>query len=259
MIFHSFSLALAGTVTTAALLTLSPKNTPDDETTSASTHLEQVVRGKAVYRVACASCHGTDGTGHGPISGNLRTRPRDFTKAVYKSRSTASGQLPTDEDLDRSITTGVHGSTMPAFERLAPEDRTAIVQYLKSLSPRFADSTEYPLDVLAYGPQIGSSPQSFALGRAIYLKMQCDNCHGTNGRGDGQSAAMQHDDFGDFVHTTDLTLASDYKFAHSVKDVYRIFSTGMNGVAMPSFASTLQDTDRWHLANYVWSLAHPAE
>jgi len=84
--------------------------------------------------------------------------------------------------------------------------------------------------------------------------MQCDNCHGAFGAGDGISSEMQHDDFGNFVHTTDLTIASDFKFAQSVPDVYRIFSTGMNGSPMPSYAATLPDTDRWHLANYVWGL-----
>jgi len=210
-----------------------------------------------VYDIACATCHGLDGRGNGPIAANLLTRPRDFTKAVYKSRSTASGQLPTDRDLDRALMTGVHASTMPGFARMNPHDCEALIEYIKSFSSRFSDSTEYPLEVLQFGPQIPASIMSIERGREVYLKMQCDNCHGTLGGGDGVSSQIQHDDFGDHVHTTDLTNPSDYKFARTVQDVYRIFSTGMNGVAMPSYASTIQDTDRWNLANYVWGLGHP--
>ncbi|MDP4200566.1 MAG: c-type cytochrome [Bacteroidota bacterium] len=237
----------------AATMKLSPFGLGPASNAPASNPSETIARGKTVFDIACSPCHGLDGAGDGPLSANMRTRPRDLTKGVYKSRSTASGQLPTDEDLDRSIMTGVHFSTMPAF-RMSPTDCDAVIQYLKTLSPRFSDSTEYPLEVLTFGQMILPSTQSIERGRAVYVKMQCESCHGAAGKGDGVSAEIQHDDFGSFVHTTDLTNVSDFKFAQSAQDVYRIFSTGLNGVAMPSYASTLPDTDRWHLANYVWNL-----
>jgi mono/diheme cytochrome c family protein len=257
MKIQTLSILLAGSLTVAALLGM--RSTPADDPSIIAPTSEMLARGKAMYNIACVACHGLDGTGKGPISGNLVTRPRDFTKGVYKNRTTASGQLPADQDLEHAISIGVHSSMMPGLSRVAPEDRAAIVEYIKSFCARFTDSTEYPLDVLKETMPIVATQESIIKGRAIYLKMQCDNCHGTYGAGNGVSAYIQHDDFGDHVHTTDLTSAADYKFADDVSDVYRIFSTGMNGVAMPSYAGTIGDSDRWHLANYVWNLAHPNE
>jgi mono/diheme cytochrome c family protein len=143
---------------------------------------------------------------------------------------------------------------MPGFRQVSPSNRWAIVQFIKTFSERFNDSTEYPLDTLIFGKQIISSPRSLSIGRKIYLQMKCADCHGISGRGDGAASLSQVDDARHAVHTTDLTNHSDYKFSYTVHDVYRIFSTGLNGVPMPSYIDVLSDDDRWNLANYVWSL-----
>ena len=221
---------------------------------SAPISQETLERGREMFNISCVPCHGADGTGNGPISGNLRTKPRDFTRGIYLNRSTASGELPTDYDMYHTITTGLHNTAMPSFRQMRPEDRWDIVQYLKTFSPRFTDSTEYPLDVLNVGIEILPSPQSYAKGRALYRLMQCANCHGVNGEGDGPASQTLVDDFRNQILPTNLTNPSDFKFARSVVDVFRIFSTGLNGTPMPSFAQSLSDTDRWHLANYVWAL-----
>ncbi len=232
-----------------------PSTTPDPMTTATPVpSTETLEHGKAMFNISCAPCHGADGTGNGPISANLRSKPRDLTKGIYLNRSTASGELPTDYDLFRTITTGLHNTAMPSFRQMRQQDRWAIVQYIKTLSPRFADSTEYPLDVLNVGTQVLPSPQSLERGRTLFLQMQCANCHGSGGEGNGPSASSLVDDFKNPIRPTDLTNPSDYKFSHSVLDVFRIFSTGLNGTPMPSYAASLSETDRWHLANYVWSL-----
>ena len=213
-----------------------------------------LARGKVMYNTACSPCHGTDGSGKGPLAANLRTQPRDLTRGVYKNRSTASGQLPTDYDLYHTITGGIHNTAMPFFRNIAPDDRWAIVLYIKTLSAKFADSNEYPLNIVDFGQSVPSSPQSLMNGRKIYIQMKCAECHGTNGQGDGPAAGTHTDDFGNPIGTTDLTNFSEYKFCKNVQDVFRIFSTGLNGAPMPSYAGTLSEEDRWHLANYVWAL-----
>jgi len=55
---------------------------------------------------------------------------------VFKFRSTASGELPQDEDIFRTISRGVVGY-MPGFEGMAPSDRWKLVYYIKSLVPDF--------------------------------------------------------------------------------------------------------------------------
>ena len=56
-----------------------------------------VAKGKAVYEKKCAVCHGVDGKGNGPAEFVLFPKPRDFTRGIFKIRSTTT--LPTDNDL----------------------------------------------------------------------------------------------------------------------------------------------------------------
>src|SRR6185295_9059741 len=62
---------------------------------------EFVARGKAVFKKACAGCHGDGGKGDGPVPGkyNLTLAPADLTRplASIKIRSTAYGTPPADE------------------------------------------------------------------------------------------------------------------------------------------------------------------
>src|SRR2546427_12994931 len=78
---------------------------------------EDSTAGKNVYVKWCAGCHGETGAGHGPAASTMLPRPRNFTGAVYKVRTTASGQLPTDADLIRPIDDGHPRSAVPACHR----------------------------------------------------------------------------------------------------------------------------------------------
>ena len=55
--------------------------------------------GRRVYLRYCVGCHGQDGDGAGENAQWIEPKPRDFTAAVFKCRSTPTGTLPTDEDL----------------------------------------------------------------------------------------------------------------------------------------------------------------
>ena len=69
--------------------------------------------GKTIYEERCTQCHGVDGRGNGAAAPALMPRPRDFAAAQYKLRTTETGSLPTDDDLIRTITYGVPGTSMP--------------------------------------------------------------------------------------------------------------------------------------------------
>ena len=75
-------------------------------------------RGKEVYDVRCVECHGALGKGDGPAAHLMMPRPRDFTLARYKIRSTETGSLSTDDDLQRSVRQGLYGSAMPAWQKI---------------------------------------------------------------------------------------------------------------------------------------------
>src|SRR5207245_1108762 len=96
-------------------------------------HAQDTTAGKRVYVKWCAGCHGEAGAGDGPAANAMLPRPRNFTGAVYKIRSTASGQLPTDADLMRAIEEGLPGSAMPAWKgRLSDGERRNVMAYLKT-------------------------------------------------------------------------------------------------------------------------------
>jgi mono/diheme cytochrome c family protein len=222
-----------------------------------------LVRGKLMFNFSCAPCHGKEGKGDGPLAANLNNTPDDLTTGFFHNRSTAFGQLPTDYDIYRTITSGIHNTAMPLFQQMLPEDRGAVVQYIKTLSPFFSDSTQYPLTIVRIGEPIQSNLHSLKEGRRIYLETGCANCHGMRGRGDGPNktqpmagllAGMHIDEADTNIKPTDLTNPSEYAFARSVADVCRILATGLNVAAMPSFAKRLSEEERWNLANYVWAL-----
>lgn len=92
------------------------------------------------FEMRCASCHGRDGSGQGPASSGLAVPPRDFRQADFKYKSSPDGALPTDGDLDITVRNGKLANGMPAFSGLSEDDRHAIIQYLKTFSPRWAEA-----------------------------------------------------------------------------------------------------------------------
>lgn len=95
--------------------------------------------GKRVYFQRCAVCHGPDGKGNGPAAPSIFPRPRDFSKGVFKYKSTAAGEPPTDEDLFRTVRDGLPASAMPYFAGLLDEEELrAVVEQVKSFSTAFS-------------------------------------------------------------------------------------------------------------------------
>jgi len=105
---------------------------------------EAFLRGRAVYEANCAVCHGTGGDGNGMAAHMFRVQPRDFRRGLFKFRSTPSGSLPTDGDLMRTITEGIRWTGMVARPDLPKADRTAVVQYIETFSPRFTGERPSP-------------------------------------------------------------------------------------------------------------------
>ena len=220
--------------------------------------------GEWVYRGLCIGCHGVDGDGNGAVweladvyapEHKLPRRPRDFTEAVFKLRSTPSGSFPTDVDLFKSISRGlVADHDMPAFKFLPERDRWAVVAYIKTLSPRWeeeADWQEAPITIAE--PPLPDAGMLVA-GKGVYERMQCAECHGPVGKGDGPSAPGLEDDSGLPIVPRDFTDAAQFVGDSNPKGVYQTFTTGLDGTPMPSFADFLDEDQRWQLVWYVTSL-----
>ncbi len=190
-------------------------------------------RGLPVYLKACAACHGNLGNGQGSAGVNLKPLPRDFTTGVYKFRTTASGELPTDADLLAMVNLGIPGTQMPAWANLLSEqEKVDVVAYIKSLSPDFAEETPVPLGIPEAPPATALSIQE---GHMVYMKLECWSCHGGTGKGDGKTAKTLTDDWGHPILPRDMTQAR-YRAGNDAKSIYRTFSTGLNGTPMAAYA-----------------------
>jgi cbb3-type cytochrome c oxidase subunit III len=215
--------------------------------------VEAQPRGKAVYDTHCVECHGVAGKGDGASAAYLVPRPRDFTTGKYKIRTTASGNVPSDDDLIGSVRRGLYGTAMPGWDRILPDgDIADVVQYIKSLSPQFAAQPAQPV---AIGDGLPTSPASIARGLQVYDKLQCGKCHGSDGRGTGAVTQAFEDDWRMPLRAADLTEPWTFHGGATSRDIYLRFRTGMTGTPMPSFADAASDAEMWDLANYVVSLA----
>jgi cytochrome c oxidase cbb3-type subunit I/II len=211
-----------------------------------------VTQGREVYDEHCIGCHGPKGDGNGPAATFLFPRPRNFTAGVFKFRTTPSGSLPTDGDLYRTITRGVRWTAMPTWHEVPDKDRVAVIAFIKTLSRRWKEERLEPAVPLPPPPP--ATPQVLARGRDLYQNAKCWECHGSEGRGDGPSAAQLKDDFDLPIRPTDFT-RGQLKGGAQVSDVYRALTLGLDGTPMPSFADALDETARWALAYYILSLS----
>lgn len=101
---------------------------------------EVLERGARAYGLFCVSCHGVDGSGRGNASRSFDTPPRDFREAAFAYVSGPAGSLPSDADLQETILHGRPGTGMPAWDGLDPADVHAVIQYLKTFSPRWKEA-----------------------------------------------------------------------------------------------------------------------
>jgi mono/diheme cytochrome c family protein len=106
------------------------------------------VAGGYTYRTHCASCHGADGKGEGPMAENLRFRPPDLTLIARRN----GGGFPADRVLrivdGRNPLKGHGGTDMPIWGDAFKNAETgyddvqvkakvqSVVDYLKTIQAR---------------------------------------------------------------------------------------------------------------------------
>ncbi len=223
---------------------------------------DAVRRGQAIYHNQCAVCHGIGGDGNGFLAYGFDVKPRDFRQGWYKFRSTRNGELPTFDDVERTIRQGVPNSTMPAWGQfLSPSEIHDVARYLATFSERFTDAWRESRQ-----PQkltVPEAPADLAVlsgrGAELYKSLSCNSCHGDKGQGNGSSAATLKDNWEIPTTPTDLTYKWLFKNGHAPADVYRTIVGGLAGTPMPATEGAVSDErDRWALVSYVLSLS-PAE
>lgn len=207
--------------------------------------------GKQEYRRYCVGCHGQEGDGMGENAQWIDPRPRDFTAAVFKCRSTPTGTLPTDDDLFRSVSRGFVTTNMPSWEPLTRQTRADLVAYIKTFSSRWSQGAGTPIAIPAETP---ATLESILRGREVFQRMECWKCHGPAGHGDGPSASTLMDSKDNPIRPYNFSTGSRFKCGDSNEDLYRIFMTGVDGTPMPSFADILQPNEAWDLVHFLRTL-----
>ncbi|HEM46536.1 MAG TPA: c-type cytochrome, partial [Alphaproteobacteria bacterium] len=199
--------------------------------------------------------------GDGPAADHMLPRPRDFTAARYQVRTTANGELPTDDDILAILEHGMPGTAMPAWPNLDDRQRRDVVAYIKSFSRYFEDASPEPMEFAA---DPGGGADAIAAGEAVYQDLECWKCHGETGRGSGQSTPTLEDWRKLPIRAADLTEPWNFNGGTGAEMIYRRMMTGLDGTPMPAFSDAVASgvvtpEQLWQVAHYVASLAPGAE
>lgn len=253
----------SGTSTAPAVVDVSAllKPTPD-----------LLAKGKNVYGINCASCHGTTGRGDGPASAALNPKPRDFTSGYWKYGGGLARVVRTDSE-------GSPGTAMASFSILPLEDRVAVAHYIRSLSPKpeedkpadlawlvppgqpkggggGAESTglaagsaptgpvipiEKAMAALAEAePPIGSAAAAPEPGPGADLFAQrCASCHGASGQGGVRVRMLGSAPYA-YVETRSLGAARG-EWTTSSAAFERLVLSGIPGFVMPANGDLSRD------------------
>lgn len=215
---------------------------------------QTLLRGQDVYQANCAVCHGIAGDGNGPAASMFQIRPRDFRPGIYKFRSTAFSSLPTDDDLLRTVSHGLRWTGMIGFFNLGESNGRAVIQYIKTFSPRFVN--EKPGKPIAVPPAPAKSQDMVGEGKRLYRQLGCNACHGEQGRGDGPSAGALKDEGGRKIWPSDLRWRP-LKRGSDPRQTYLTLVSGLFGTPMAAYARSLNSRHVWSLVYYLESLVPP--
>ena len=100
-------------------LAVAPKRAPD------------IAKGKTLFAVQCAACHGVEGRGDGPAGKGLEPAPSNFHDADRMAQRSLYGLYST-------ISLGVAGTSMQGYSHLSEDERWALAFYAGTL--RYGDA-----------------------------------------------------------------------------------------------------------------------
>ena len=234
---------------------------------------ELIAKGKALFDVNCASCHGSKGLGDGPAAAALNPKPRNFHEGYWKYGGGIARVVQT-------ISVGSPGTTMAAFTNIPLEDRFAIAHYERSFAPK--QEEDKPADLAWLGPIGGegggggvapgsgpggpakpgptipielalrlveepsppastagsAAPPSDGPGAALYAA-RCASCHGPSGEGGIRVRMLGSAPYA-YVTTRPLSAARDLDPARFEKLVLE----GIPGYLMPANGDLSRDEVR---------------
>ena len=85
-------------------------------------------------------------------------------------------------------------------------------------------------------------------GKKQYELMECRECHGHEGKGNGPKTNELKTDAGNKILPFDFTTGA-LKRGSSPENVYLTFTNGLDGSPMPFYEDSLEEEDRCHLVS----------
>ena len=73
------------------------------------------IQGRALFKAYCASCHGVDAKGDGPMASSLKVKPSDLTRIALATAERFPSCALSESSPVRSTTEGTWTSEMPVW------------------------------------------------------------------------------------------------------------------------------------------------
>ncbi len=252
--------------------------------------------GKELYEFRCTVCHGEQGMADGIAAERMYPKPRDFTLGLFKYKTTPGSLPASDDDLFNTIKHGLTQTGMPGWSSLLSDAQIkSLIPVLKGFDiaytwpPEDADDEAFDDDgrylkddfisITEREPVEGAidyTPESLVRGKEVFDKA-CKECHGATGRGNITSGKRLEDDWGFRIWPRNLNKAWTYRVSdvensdpvvarsQTIQRIYERLSIGITGTPMPAHRAVEEGNkdpisldDRWHVANYVYSLRESA-
>lgn len=232
--------------------------------------------GKELFAQQCVTCHGTGGAGDGVAGVALNPKPRNLTA----DSGWKKGRKPTQIWATLTDPKGLVG--MPSFASLSPEDRWALVHYVRSLGPHASETdtaSDYAKvgvdpskDYLGAGSEQKALPVAFAIARmaendrprrvsahgftgqglgAQVYRAQCLSCHGAQGQGVEKIKRLGANPV---TYLSTPAFSAQSKWVVSEAAFSDLVVNGLPGNAMPGSGS-LSRNELSELYRFVRSLA----
>ncbi len=224
-------------------------------------------KGKTLFLTNCASCHGATGHGDGDRAASLNPKPRNYSNEKFNFGDDI-------HSIYQTLQKGSPGTSMPSFALLPAEDVIAMAQYVRTLIPNAAPTTEeianrfpavdpavaasapgapakvtlpgdtlpripiqFAMQQIAKTQPVVKSASSSAMGRTMGAQIytqRCSKCHGANGEG----AAWKHISVAPYRYGVSAPLnAADAPWQSDRKLFGEIVTRGLPGDVMPGCGS----------------------
>jgi mono/diheme cytochrome c family protein len=92
---------------------------------------ERIAKGKTLFETNCSSCHGTEGKGDGVAGKTLNPPPRNFHELAGWTNGPAFSKM------FKTLQEGIIARGMASYSSLLPEDRIAIIHYIRTFRNDF--------------------------------------------------------------------------------------------------------------------------